>query len=67
VAFASNLIGIMLGGMLEYTSLLIGYRHLLLLVIGFYVLSALLLRRWRQPARAEGLDEQRMPVAVAEP
>src|SRR5262249_38422371 len=27
VAFASNLIGIMLGGMLEYASLVIGYRH----------------------------------------
>src|SRR5438270_9471479 len=49
VAFASNLIGIMLGGMLEYVSLLIGYRHLLLIVIGFYVLSAFLLRR-RAPA-----------------
>jgi hypothetical protein len=44
VAFASNLLGVMVGGMLEYTSLLLGYRHLLLLVIGFYVLSALLLR-----------------------
>ena len=45
VAFASNLIGIMLGGMLEYLSLLIGYQNLLLVVIGFYVLSALFLRR----------------------
>jgi len=65
VAFASNLIGIMLGGMLEYTSLLIGYRHLLLLVIGFYILSALLLRRWRQPAGALETDA-RLPVAAAE-
>jgi len=62
VAFASNLIGIMLGGMLEYASLLIGYRHLLLIVIGFYVLSALLLRR-RAPA-AELEAETRVPVAV---
>src|SRR6202011_4894907 len=45
VAFASNLIGIMLGGMLEYASLLIGYRNLLLIVIAFYVLSAVLTRR----------------------
>ena len=55
VAFASNLIGIMLGGMLEYASLLIGYRNLLLIVIAFYVLSALLLRgaspRRRRPRR----------------
>ena len=49
VAFASNLIGIMLGGMLEYASLLIGYRHLLLIVIGFYLLSAILWRR--EPSR----------------
>jgi SAM-dependent methyltransferase len=62
VAFASNLIGIMLGGMLEYASLLIGYRHLLLIVIGFYVLSALLLRR-REPARSVE-SEARVPVAA---
>src|SRR5207247_11045664 len=62
VAFASNLIGIMLGGMLEYASLLIGYRHLLLIVIGFYVLSALLLRR-RAPAPAAEADS-RVPVAA---
>jgi hypothetical protein len=62
VAFASNLIGIMVGGMLEYTSLLIGYQHLLLLVIGFYLLSAALLRRGPAEARARTPEEQ---VAVA--
>jgi hypothetical protein len=68
VAFASNLIGIMVGGMLEYTSLLIGYRHLLLIVIAFYVLSALLVRPWRQQATTEEPEvEPRLPVAVAEP
>jgi hypothetical protein len=41
VAFASNLLGIMAGGMLEYMSLLIGYRQLLVLVIAFYLLSGL--------------------------
>ena len=44
VAFESNLLGIMAGGVLEYTSLLIGYRHILLLVIAFYVIAAGLLR-----------------------
>ncbi|HEV7664431.1 MAG TPA: hypothetical protein VGQ62_12905 [Chloroflexota bacterium] len=63
VAFASNLIGIMLGGMLEYVSLLTGYRHLLLIVIGFYVLSALLLRR-RAPTAATEETENRVPVAA---
>ena len=52
----------MLGGMLEYASLLIGYQNLLLIVIGFYLLSALLLRR-RAPARATEA-ETRVPVAA---
>jgi SAM-dependent methyltransferase len=62
VAFASNLIGIMLGGMLEYASLLLGYRNLLIIVIGFYVVSALLLRRKDSAAAPEA--EARVPVAV---
>ncbi|HEX2034192.1 MAG TPA: spermidine synthase [Chloroflexota bacterium] len=45
LAFASNLLGVMVGGMLEYTALLYGYRHLLLLAIGFYVLSSLLIHQ----------------------
>jgi hypothetical protein len=53
----------MLGGMLEYASLLIGYRHLLLVVIAFYLVSAWLLRRWRAPARVTESDA-RVPVAV---
>jgi hypothetical protein len=36
IAFASNLFGIMLGGMLEYFSMLFGYHMLLWLVIAFY-------------------------------
>ncbi|MFL5592773.1 MAG: spermidine synthase [Ktedonobacteraceae bacterium] len=47
VAFASNLLGIMVGGGLEYFSMLIGYRMLLLFVIVFYA-CALLLRNRRQ-------------------
>lgn len=62
VAFAANLIGIMLGGMLEYTSLLIGYQNLLLIVIVFYILSAVLLRR-REPAVVAESDS-RVPVAA---
>jgi SAM-dependent methyltransferase len=62
VAFASNLIGIMLGGMLEYASLLLGYRNLLIIVIAFYVVSALLLRRRRSATAPEA--EARVPVAV---
>ncbi len=39
VAFASNLLGIMLGGMLEYFSMLIGYHALLWAVAAFYALA----------------------------
>ena len=43
VAFASNLLGIMVGGMLEYLSMLFGYHMLLVLVIAFYA-GAMVLR-----------------------
>jgi SAM-dependent methyltransferase len=39
VAFASNLLGIMVGGMLEYFSMLVGYHLLLVAVIAFYFLA----------------------------
>jgi hypothetical protein len=39
IAFASNLLGIMAGGMLEYFSMLTGYRLLLIPVILFYALA----------------------------
>ncbi|HET6316138.1 MAG TPA: hypothetical protein VFG86_06755, partial [Chloroflexota bacterium] len=65
VAFASNLIGIMVGGMLEYASLLIGYRHLLLVVIAFYVISALLLRRRRVAQATVTEPDSRVPVPVS--
>jgi SAM-dependent methyltransferase len=40
-AFGANLLGAMLGGVLEYTSLLTGYRALLILVAALYGLSLL--------------------------
>jgi SAM-dependent methyltransferase len=42
VAFASNLLGIMVGGMLEYFSMLVGYHMLLVAVIAFYFLAMVL-------------------------
>lgn len=45
VAFASNLLGIMAGGMMEYVSMLIGYNLLLVPVIVFYALAFLFYRR----------------------
>ncbi len=45
IAFASNLLGIMVGGGLEYFSMLIGYRMLLILVIVFYACALVLHNR----------------------
>jgi hypothetical protein len=45
VAFASNLLGIMVGGMLEYFSMLVGYHLLLVAVIAFYFLAMVMKKR----------------------
>jgi SAM-dependent methyltransferase len=42
VDFGSNIAGIILGGLSEYGSLILGFNHLLWIAIGYYVLSALL-------------------------
>jgi hypothetical protein len=63
ISFASNLIGIMVGGGLEYFSMLIGYRLLLVLVIVFYACAMLLQRR-----RKAGVLEVEVPeVGTSEP
>jgi hypothetical protein len=46
-SFASNLLGAMVGGALEYISLLTGYRALLLLAGGLYALAMILATRVR--------------------
>ncbi len=51
IAFASNLLGIMVGGGLEYFSMLIGYRLLLILVMAFYACAMLLRNRGRGKAQ----------------
>jgi hypothetical protein len=45
VAFATNLLGAMVGGVLEYASLIVGYRALLLLVAVLYGLAFLFERK----------------------
>jgi hypothetical protein len=47
MAFASNLLGAMLGGALEYLALLTGYRALLIVVAVAYLLAWALASRWR--------------------
>ncbi|HEX8026452.1 MAG TPA: hypothetical protein VF484_09610, partial [Candidatus Limnocylindrales bacterium] len=48
MAFASNLLGAMVGGALEYVALLTGYRDLLLIVAALYALAWLFANRWRR-------------------
>ena len=50
-AFGANLLGAMVGGVLEYTSLIFGYRWLLVMVAILYCL-AFISGRMRQPAGA---------------
>jgi len=40
-AFAANIAGAMAGGLAEYSSMLVGFRYLVLVALAFYVLSAL--------------------------
>ncbi len=64
IAFASNLLGIIFGAGLEYFSMLIGYRLLLIPVIVFYALALLL--RGRSGQKAQGQEaEVGVPAEVA--
>ncbi|MGH9892703.1 MAG: hypothetical protein ACREA0_12075, partial [bacterium] len=51
VDFSSNIAGVILGGLSENLSLMLGFNHLLLVALAFYLLSALLRPRF-QPAPA---------------
>jgi SAM-dependent methyltransferase len=53
MAFASNLLGAMVGGAMEYLALLTGYRALLLFVAVLYALAWAFANRWRLLADRE--------------
>lgn len=53
MAFASNLLGAMVGGALEYLALITGYQMLLLVVAGLYALAYLFATRFRLLADRE--------------
>src|SRR5215218_7509566 len=53
MAFASNLLGAMAGGAMEYLALLTGYRVLLIAVALLYGLAWLFATRWRRLADVE--------------
>ncbi len=51
IAFASNLLGAMVGGMMEYLSLITGYHGLMLLIIACYARSVVFRqRRYHKPS-----------------
>ena len=65
MAFASNLLGAMVGGALEYVALVTGFRALLVIVAVLYVVAWLLAHRFRLLA---DVDLEREPSTVtAEP
>ncbi|HEX4743955.1 MAG TPA: spermidine synthase [Candidatus Limnocylindria bacterium] len=59
MAFASNLLGAVAGGVLEYTALITGYRQLLVLVAVLYVLA------WLTGRGASAVHRERTAAAVA--
>jgi hypothetical protein len=56
-AFGFNIAGAMLGGLSEYSSMLLGFRYLLLVALAFYALSAL----WRGSLR----DQETIEMATS--
>ncbi len=62
MAFASNLLGAVFGGALEYLALVTGYQALLIVVAGLYALAWLFATRLRLGADKElALDSDRSP------
>ncbi len=45
IDFGSNIAGVILGGLCESLSLVIGFNYLLIVAVAFYLLSALLSKR----------------------
>jgi spermidine synthase len=54
LAFGANIAGAMVGGLSEYSSMLIGFQYLVVVALAFYALSALGARR-TSPLRATGV------------
>jgi SAM-dependent methyltransferase len=52
IDFGSNIAGVILGGLSEYASMVLGFNHLLIVAIAYYFLSMLLRRRVVAPSVA---------------
>jgi SAM-dependent methyltransferase len=67
MSFASNLLGAMVGGMLEYLALITGYQFLLVIVAGLYGLAWLFATRLRLGSDRELVEGDELPVDSAAP
>ncbi|HET9312117.1 MAG TPA: spermidine synthase [Actinomycetota bacterium] len=63
IAFGTNLLGAMVGGVLEYSALVVGYRSLLVLAAVLYLLAFAFGRR-SQEAAETGPREAQEPVGI---
>ncbi len=61
-AFGINIAGAMVGGLAEYSSMLLGFQYVVLVAILFYVLSAIGLKRSRDTAAVDEASSK--PVAA---
>ena len=64
MSFASNLLGAMVGGVLEYVALVTGFQALLVVVGGLYVAAFLLARRFRFLADKQLVDDRTDPLGA---
>jgi hypothetical protein len=67
LAFGTNLLGAIVGGCLEYLSLIFGYRALLVLAGALYVGAYLVMPRRMSRARHDTPTQRKHQVAVSEP
>ncbi len=65
VAFAANLLGAMVGGVIEYVSLITGYRALLIIVAGLYGLAFLAGRRHLRTPEIAAAEPALTPSAAS--
>jgi hypothetical protein len=65
-AMGSNLLGAVVGGVIEYVSMYIGLKALALVALGFYLAALLLIRRQAQPVEAEATVGPATPATPAD-